>query len=236
MDLRIRKLSGHIVVCGYGRVGEVVCETLEEAGADFVLVERDHQRYAAAVEKGYLAVEGDATLSKTLEDAGIKRARGLVCALDSDANNLLASLTARFLNRDLVIVARCVSPESVEKMRFAGADKIISPYTLSGKRMANFLLKPVVCDYLDLVAHGGETGYRMEELVVEEGSVLAVKSIGEMEIKARTGALIVAVRKAADGSFETNPDRNTRLEAGDLLIALGKERDLTLLEELASGS
>lgn len=236
MDLRIRKLSGHIVVCGFGRVGEVVCETLDQAGADFVLVEQDPQRYAAAVEKGYLAVEGDATLSKTLEDAGVRRARGLVCALDSDANNLLASLTARFLNRDLVIVARCVSPESVEKMRFAGADRIISPYTLSGKRMANFFLKPVVCDYLDLVTHGGEIEYRMEELVVEEGSALAGKSIGEMEIKARTGALIVAVRKAADGSFETNPDRETRLEANDLLIALGRERDLQLLEKLAGRS
>ncbi|MEJ5186501.1 MAG: potassium channel protein [Candidatus Geothermincolales bacterium] len=236
MDLRIRRLSDHIVVCGYGRVGEVVCDTLDQAGTDFVLVEQDPTRYAEAVEKGYLAIQGDATLSATLEEAGVKRARGLVCALDSDANNLLTSLTARFLNRDLVIVARCVNPESVEKLRYAGADKIISPYTLSGKRMANFLLKPGVCDYLDLVTQGGEIEYRMEELLVQEGSPLAGKSIGEMDIKARTGALIVAVRKARDGSFNTNPDRDTKLDAGDLVIALGRERDLYLLEKLAGSA
>jgi voltage-gated potassium channel len=236
MDLRIRRLSGHIVVCGFGRVGEVVSETLDQAGADFVIVEQDPQRHAEALEKGYLAVLGDATLSATLEEAGVKRARGLVCALDSDANNLLASLTARFLNRDLVIVARCVSPESVEKMRYAGANKVISPYTLSGKRMANFLLKPGVCDYLDLVTQGGEIEYRMEELLVEEGSALAGRSIGEMDVKARTGALIVAVRKARDGSFNTNPDRDTMLEAGDLVIALGREKDLYLLEKMAGSA
>jgi len=233
MDLRIRKLRDHHVVCGFGRVGEVVCETLAEAGADFVVIEKDPARLVAAQEKGYLCLEGDATATEVLVDAGIQRARGLVCALENDADNLFTTLSARTLNKDTVIVTRCVSPDSVDKLRYAGADQVISPYTLSGKRMATFLLRPGVYDYLDLVAHGVSLEYRLEELLVREGSVLAGKTIGEMDVKARTGAMIIAVRRASDGEFDTNPDKDTRIDAGDLLIALGKEEDLAGLEKLS---
>lgn len=234
MDLRIRKLRDHHVVCGFGRVGEVVCETLAEAKADFVVVEKNSQRLAEAAERGYLCLEGDATLTETLVSAGVQRAKGLVCALENDADNLFTTLSARTLNRNITIVTRCVSPDSVDKLHYAGADRVISPYALSGKRMATFLLRPSVFDYLDLVAHGVSLDYRLEELLVEEGSALAGRTIGEMDIRVRTGALIVAVRKAADGRFDTSPDKDTRLDAGDLLIALGTVKDLANLERLSA--
>ncbi len=233
MDLRIRKLREHHVVCGFGRVGEVVCETLAEARADFVVIEKDPERLALATEKGYLCLEGDATATETLVSAGVQRARGVVCALQNDADNLFTTLSARSLNREVTIVTRCVSPDSVDKLLYAGADRVISPYALSGRRMATFLLRPSVFDYLDLVAHGVSLDYRLEELLVERGSELAGKTIGEMDIRARTGALIVAVRKE-DGSFNTSPDKDTRLDAGDLLIALGTPRDLSNLEDMSA--
>ncbi|MGQ9475940.1 MAG: potassium channel family protein [Actinomycetota bacterium] len=235
MDLRIKRLRDHHVVCGFGRVGEVVCETLAEAGADFVVIEKDQERLAVAQDRGYLCLEGDATSTEALVNAGVERARGLVCALQNDADNLFTTLSARSLNKEVTIVTRCVSPDSVDKLLYAGADRVISPYALSGRRMATFLLRPSVFDYLDLVAHGVSLDYRLEELLVEEGSELAGCTIGEKDIRVRTGALIVAVRKAADGEFDTSPDKDTRIDAGDLLIALGTPRDLSNLERMSTG-
>lgn len=234
MDLRIRKLEGHYIICGYGRVGEVVCEILEESGADFVVVESNPNRIAEAVDKGLLYLEGDATETEALEQAGVKRAKGIVCALENDADNLFTTLSARTLNPDIIIVTRCVSPDSVEKLHYAGANRVISPYTISGGRMATFLLKPGVYDYLDLVAHGVSLEYRLEELLVQPGSIIDGKTIGELDIKARTGALVLAVRKAKSEEFNTNPDKDTSMGAGDLLIALGTEKDLAGLEGLVA--
>lgn len=236
MDLRIRKLEGHHIVCGFGRVGEVVCETLREAGIDFVVVERDPERVQEAGERGYLNIQGDATETETLELAGVKRARGIVCALENDADNLFTTLSARTLNQDITIVTRCVSADSVEKLRYAGADRVISPYFISGRRMASYLIKPGVYDYLDLMSHGVALDYRLEELEVEAGSAMDGRTIGELDVKARTGALIIAVRKAASATFDTSPDKDTRVDAGDLLIALGTEKDLAGLERLALGA
>ncbi len=233
MDLRIRKLRDHHIVCGFGRVGEVVCETLAEAGVEFLVVEKDPSRILEATDRGFLYLEGDATDNEILIAAGVQRARGLVCALENDADNLFTTLSARTLNKDIVIVTRCVSPDSVDKLLYAGADRVISPYTLSGKRMASFLLRPGVFDYLDLVVHGATLPYRLEELLVEPGSELAGRTIGELDIKARTGAMIIAVRKASDGEFNTKPDKDTLIDVGDLLIALGTEGDLAGLEKLS---
>jgi voltage-gated potassium channel len=234
MDLRIRKLDGHYIICGFGRVGEVVAETMKEAGADFVVVENDPERIADAVDSGLLYIDGNATETETLEEAGVKRARGLVCALENDADNLFTALSARTLNKGITIVTRCVSSDSVEKLQYAGADRVISPYEISGRRMATFLLKPGVYDYMDLVAHGTSLEYRMEELLVKRGSDIDGKTIGELDIKARTGALVLAVRKADSIEFNTNPDKDTRFDAGDLIVALGMEKDLAGLEKLVA--
>jgi voltage-gated potassium channel len=232
MDQRIKSLKNHHIVCGYGRVGEVVCDILSQAEMDFVVIENDPERIKEAEEEGLLYVDGDATETEALENAGVERAYSLVCALESDADNLFITLTGRFLNTDLIIVSRCFSPESEEKLRYAGADRVINPYIISGRRMATFLVRPGVYDYLDLVAPETPIEYRMEELLVQEGSRIDGRTIGELDIKARTGAMVTAVRKMESGEFNTNPDKDTRIDAGDLLIALGTEKDLAGLEEL----
>jgi len=122
--------------------------------------------------------------------------------------------------------------DSEEKLLYAGADRVISPYVISGRRMATFLLRPVVFDYLDLVVHGSSLEYRLEELVVKPGSSIAGKTMGELDIKARTGTLVLAIRKAEGSDFNTNPDRNTLIEEWDLLVALGTEKDLAELEKM----
>jgi voltage-gated potassium channel len=233
MDLRIKKLEGHYIVCGYGRVGEVVCDSLAKADATFVLVEKDPERIQEAADLGFYYIQGDATETEMLEQAGVKRAQGVVCALSNDALNLFATLSARFLNPDIIIVTRYVSPDSVDKLHYAGANRVISPYTISGRRMATFILKPGVFDYLDLMAHGLALEYRMEELLVEKGSSIDGKTIGELDIKARTGAMIIAVRKSGSLDFHTKPGKETLIDSGDLLIALGTENDLAGLEKLA---
>ena len=145
MSLRIRKLKDHYVVCGYGRVGDNVCRELLNTTRNVVVVEKDEAMIKRAEEEGLLVVEGDATQVAVLEEAGVDRARGLVAALHTDADNLFVTLTARSLNPSLYIVTRSVFPESNDKLIFAGADRVISPYVMSAKRMANLLQKPSVC-------------------------------------------------------------------------------------------
>lgn len=235
MSSRIRKMENHYIVCGYGRVGENVAQELKAAGSLFVVVEQDQDMVEKSIADGFLTLKGDATAAQILDDAGVRRARGLVTALHNDADNLLVTLTARSMNPDVFIVTRSVYPESVEKLRFAGANRMISPYAISGRRMAILLLSPGVSDFLDVVAHGGPLEFRLSEMEVHPGSELAGKTIGASAIKSRTGAMILAVRK--DGQelrFDTNPDENTFLEEGDLLIAMGTGDQLEALSTLTS--
>lgn len=227
-------MHDHYIVCGFGRVGENVAQELDKSGSSFVVVESDPESAAKSISAGFLTLQGDATSASVLEEAGVRQARGLVSALHTDADNLLVTLTARSVSPDLFIVTRSVYPESVEKLRFAGANRIISPYAMSGRRMANLLLSPAVSDFLDIVAHGGPLEFRLSELRVQPGSRLAGKTIGDSTVKARTGAMILAVRKEGERRmFNTNPDGDTFLEAGDLLIAMGTGDQLDALTALA---
>ncbi len=234
MSGRIKKMRDHYIVCGFGRVGENVAQELANSGSAFVVVESKPEGSAKAMAAGFLTLQGDATSAQVLEEAGVRSARGLVSALHADADNLLVTLTARSVSPDLFIVTRSVYPESVEKLRFAGANRIISPYAMSGRRMANLLLSPAVSDFLDIVAHGGPLEFRLGEMEVAPGSELAGKTIGTSTVKARTGAMILAVRKQGERrQFNTNPDGDTFLEAGDLLIVMGTGDQLDSLTALA---
>lgn len=234
MDKQINELRQHHVVCGYGRVGEIVCDSLAQAGADFLVIEIDADLIEEAEKKGYLYVKGDATETDILKEGGIERASGMVCALESDAYNTYATLTARTLNPDLIIVARSASPDSVDKLRFAGADRVVSPYTISGRRMASYLLKPGVFDYMDLVgAHQADIDFRLEELVVEKGSFMDGRSIEGCRVREETGALVLALRKAGSDKFVANPDKETVINAGDMIIAVGSQENLNALENMA---
>ncbi len=240
MRKEIESMIGHYILCGYGRVGQHIADDLKDAGVDFVIIERD----AAAAEKanglGFLVIKDDATNDETLRQAGIESARGLVSALSSDAENLYITLTARELCPHLFIVSRCDSEESESKLRRAGADRVISPHSIGGRRMAAMLLKPTVWDYLDLVTRGQyiefnieNLEWRIDDVEIQPNSQLDGKSIDEAKIYSISGALILAVKKKGLG-FNTKPSKDTRLDPGDYIVAIGTVEQLAKLEELAT--
>ena len=236
----IEGMVGHHILCGYGRVGQHIADDLKNAGADFVIIEKDPAAAERAEEAGYLVIKADATNDEALREAGIERARGLVTALSSDAENLYITLTARELCPHLFIVSRCDVEESESKLRRAGADRVISPHSIGGRRMAAMLLKPMVWDYLDLVTRGQyiefnveDIEWRIDDVEIQPNSHLDGKSIDEAKIYSVSGALILAVKKRGVG-FDTKPSKDMRLDAGDYIIAIGTVDQLGKLEEIAT--
>lgn len=232
MKKKIAELSGHYLICGYGRVGEQVAKEFKRAGEEFVVVDSNPESIARAREDGYLHIEGDAADDESLHLAGIDRAKGLVACVDSDADNVFVTLSARVLAPDLWIVARGNTEESHSKLEKAGADKVISPYAIGGREMATLMLKPMVSDYLDVVTGGGELELRVEQFQLSASSPVIGKSIRDLAIRQRTGASILAVKKPGQ-PFDTNPDpAATRLEENTVLITVGTREEIQLLEQL----
>jgi voltage-gated potassium channel len=229
---RIAQLEGHFIVCGYGRVGQAVIKEFALSRAPFVVVDSSPEAVAQIEADGFLAVTGNASADEVLEAAGISRARGLVAAVGSDADNIYVTLTARVLNPGLLIVARASTDETVSKLRRAGADQVISPYAIGGKKMATLLLTPLVSDYLDVVTGQGELEFRLEEFALNDTCEVVGRSIRELEIRRDTGATILAVRRGDSGVFDTNPDPSIVLNDSDMLIAIGTPAEIAKLEEM----
>ncbi|MDI6693075.1 MAG: potassium channel protein [Anaerosomatales bacterium] len=230
MQKRISELSDHYIVVGIGRVGSVVARSLADEGVPFVVVDSCEECRAAAEEAGWLFVHGDATSEEILLQAGVKRAKGLVAAVDTDADNLFVVLTARMLNPDLFIVARSTSIASERKILSSGADRVITPNVIGGRRMAAMLMRPAVADYLDVVMHGDGLEYRLDALRVTATSEIAGQTIAEAQIRDKTGVFVLAVRSG--DALNPNPGPETRLAAGDELIALGTREQLATLEKM----
>jgi len=228
MERQIEALSGHVIVCGWGRVGRAIGDELSAAQSDLVVVDRDEERVASAAVPTVL---GDATEDRVLEAAGLSRARALVAALDSDAGNLFVTVSARSLRPDLFIVARARVEESEEKLRRAGADRVVNPQSIGGARIAAFVLQPHVTEFLDIVMHDRALEFRLEEVVVPPESSIAGQSIRDAHLRDRTGALVLALRDP-DGTFNTNPSPDSTIRAGDVLIAIGTPDELTALERV----
>jgi voltage-gated potassium channel len=232
MERRITGMHDHVVVCGWGRVGQAIVRDIEAMGGAVVVVDRD----AGRVEQtNHPAIVGDATEDETLRRAGIDRARALVAALESDAGNLFVTLSARALRSDLFIVARVRVESNTDKLRRAGADRIVNPQSIGGARMAAYVLQPHVTEFLDVVMHERGVEFRLEEFVVPDGSPLAGASIREGHIRDRTGALVLALRDE-DGAFATNPPPETVIRPGQVIIAVGTPLDLENLAKLADGT
>ena len=229
MERQIARMTGHVIVCGFGRVGRNLAQYLAGAGDDVVVIERNPER-ATAAEDTAGVVRGDATSDEVLREAGIDRARVLVTALNTDAENLFVTLTARGLREDLFIVARARVESSEAKLAQAGADRVVNPQGIGGARMAAFVLQPHVAEFLDVVMHDGSLEFRLAEVPVPDGSPLASKSLREAHIRDSTGALILALRDA-EGEFTTNPTPETVLAAGQILIAIGTEAQLKALTD-----
>jgi voltage-gated potassium channel len=231
MERQIEAMQGHVIVCGWGRVGRAIGGELAAAQTDLVIVERDQARVA---DTRLPVVVGDATQDRVLEQAGLSRARSLVAALDTDAGNLFVTLSARSLRPDLFIVGRARGDESEEKLRRAGADRVVNPQSIGGSRIAAFILQPHVTEFLDVVMHDRGLQFRLEEVRVPASSSVAGQSIRDAHLRDRTGALVLALRDE-DGCFHTNPPPDTTIEPGQVLIAIGTPDELAALERTVNG-
>ena len=229
--MAIESLRDHYIICGYGRVGRRVAQEFREAGVDYVVVDFHEDALAAAHERGDLLIEGNGTEDEDLAAAGLARASGLVASADSDVDNLYITLSARAQRPDLLIVSRASDDDAAKKLRLAGADRVIQPYSTAGREMAKLVLKPQVAAFLDVAAGGSNTEMRFEEIEVTEACGQGGKTIRDLRVREATGAMIIALRKQ-DGSFDTTPSPDARLDDGDILIAVGTPEELRQLEEL----
>lgn len=229
MDREISKLRDHTVVCGWGRVGRAVAEDLASAGHRVVVVDVDAERVAGVP---HPTVVGDATLDSTLRSAGVERASALVAALEGDAENLFVTLSARTIVPDLFIVARARQDESIPKLANAGADRVVNPQELGAARMASFVARPHIAEFIDVVMHERSLEFRMQEFTVPEGSTIAGTTLRDADLRKQTGVLVLALR-LVDGSFTTNPDPDTVIEPHQILITVGTDDDLRRLGDLA---
>jgi len=228
----IDKLKDHFIICGYGRVGRGAAAELIREGAPFVIVDSDPERCERAILAGQLAVAADATRDDTLRDVGIERARGLVAALSSDADNLFVLLSAKGLNSRIYLAARSAEEGAEEKMRRAGADAVFAPYSITGHRLAQSLLRPHVVQFLDFTTttNLGED-IAIEQVPVAASSAMVSKTIREMQIGREFGIIVMAIRKG-DGSMIFNPPPDTAMRGGDYLIVMGRQENLRVLESL----
>ncbi|HXX91306.1 MAG TPA: potassium channel protein [Acidimicrobiales bacterium] len=230
MERDIARMSRHVIVCGWGRVGREVARFLANAGRDVVVVDRDPERLATVP---YASVQGDVSDDETLLQAGIERAGALVAALNTDADNLYVVVAGKSLRPDLQIIARARNESSEAKLVRAGADRVVNPQQLGGDRMASFVTQPHVVDFVDVVMHDGTLEFRLEELAVSPTSTLAGSTIRAAHLRDRTGALVLAIRRP-DGEFLTNPSPESVIEAGDVLISVGTAEQLGALARFAA--
>jgi voltage-gated potassium channel len=228
MQRELDALAGHVIVCGWGRVGRAIATNL--SGRPVVVIDRDAERVASVPG---LWVAGDATDDEVLRAAGIDRASALVAALSADADNLYVTLSARQLRPDLFIVARARMESAEAKLLQAGADRVVNPQSIGGARMAALVGQPHVAAFLDLVMHDGSLEFRLAEVDVGAGSPVVGQSLRDAHLRDISGALVLAMR-AADGSFRANPPPDEVMAAGDVLIAIGTEIQLKALQELVT--
>lgn len=229
MDKKIAQMRDHVVVCGWGRVGKAVAHDLVRAGKDVVIVDIDDDRVRML---DIPTVVGDATLDATLRAAGIEHAAALVAALEGDAENLFVTLSSRAINLELFIVARARQEESVPKLQRAGADRVVNPQELGAARMASFVARPHVAEFIDVVMHERSMEFRMQEIEVTDDSPLAGVSLRDANLRQRAGVLVLALRET-DGTFTTNPDPDILIEPKQVIIAVGTDTDLHRLEEVS---
>ena len=221
----ITKMKNHYIICGCGRIGHLICQELKADKIDFVVIDNNPEVIQGIEEEGFVYYRGDATQDKSLINAGIKRAKGIVCVLPTDAENLYVILTAKELNQDIFILSRSEEEESEHRLLRAGADRVMSPYTLGGMRMAMAILRPAMLDFIEITTRRQSLELRMEEMPVCDGSPIIGKSLEESEIRHNYGLIIVAVKKDS-GKMIFNPLASYIIEKGDKLIAMGEDENV----------
>jgi voltage-gated potassium channel len=230
MERTIDAMRDHVIVCGWGRVGRSIASEVTAAGRDLVVIDQDATRLTDCP---HPTIVGDATDDAVLARAGLPRAGAVVAAVDQDAENSFITLSARASRPDLFIVSRARSIESEPKLRRAGADRVVNPQHIGGARMAAFVLRPHVAEFLDVVMRERNLEFRLEELEIVPGSPVAGMSLRDAHLRDRSGALVLALR-GPDGQFVTNPSPDARIDPHHVLIAIGTEDELTTLADIVA--
>ena len=230
MQQRIQSMQGHVIVCGWGRVGRSISRYLQATTADIVVIDSSAERIATVHGP---CVHGDASDEEILSAAGIERARVLITALNADADNLYVTLTARAMRPELLIVSRAASEPAVAKLLQAGANRVVNPQNLGGIRMAALATQPHVAEFLDVVMHDGSLEFRLEQVEVRPGSPLVGQTLRSAAVHGRTGTLVLAMRHPGD-TFRTNPPPTAEISAGDVLIVIGDDEQVATLRALAA--
>lgn len=231
VEKMIEALAGHYIICGYGRIGSLICKEFNNNKLPFVIVEKDNETAEKLDEEGYLHLRGDATMDETLLKAGIKRAKGLISVVTSDTENVYITLTARGLNPDLFILARSGEEGSDIKLKRAGANKVVSPYIIGGSRMAQSILRPNVVDFIEIATGSEHMDLQMEEITIPPHSAFAGETLVSSGFRKEIGVIIVGIKKA-HGKMVFNPHSQAKIEGGDTLIVLGEPPSIARLEDL----
>lgn len=229
---KVSKLTQHTIVCGLGRNGSEAVEELKWQQQPFVAIERDLDVIASFQgEKDILIIEGDATREEVLEEANIREAKGLICALSSDAINVFVTLTAREMNPHMKIVSRAASESAISKLRRAGANQIILPHVIGGRKMTNLITRPALVEFIDNITGEGNPDMHLEDLLCEKYPKLIGKTLAELQIRTRTGISVVGIKKE-NRELEMNVNAHESLSKGDTLYILGNSRQLQSFYDL----
>lgn len=231
MKRKINSLKNHYIICGYGRMGRIIVEGLREAGIPFVIIEKEREISESLADINFLHIQGDATSDESLQEAGIERAKGIVTVLPTDAENVFTTLSARGVNPELFIVARAVAAETEEKLRRAGANRVVKPLEIAANRMVHLLIRPGVMDFIDLVIRGTSVDLKIEEIPIRARSPMIDRKISEFINRRNLNMLVIGIYRS-DGSFVYNPTADDLIKEGDKLIAMGKQDDFATLREL----
>ena len=225
----LESLSDHFIVCGYGRIGSIVAQQFRRQHVPYVVVERDSERVQAAIEDGAIGVEADASREEVLKRVGIDRARGLIAAVGTDAENVYAVLTARLMRPDLFIVGRAETEDATEKLKRAGANRVISPYQIGAVQIAQTALRPAVVDFVELATSSDNLELAMEEITITPQSRFANRSILDASLRQQYGVIVVGIQRE-DRRMGFNPEPDTPIRPGDKLVVLGRPESLRRLE------
>lgn len=225
----LENLADHFIICGYGRIGSIVAQQFTRQGVPFVVIERDSARLQAAMDDGALAVEADASREDVLKRVGIERARGLVAAVGTDAENVYAVLSARVMRPDLFIISRAETEDAKQKLRRAGADRVLSPYQIGAVQIAQTALRPAVVDFMELATSANNLELAIEEIPIAAQSSLVNQTLVDANLRHQYGVIVVGIQRQ-DGTMEFNPEPDTAIRAGDKLVVLGRPDSMKKLE------
>jgi voltage-gated potassium channel len=235
MERKINRMRNHVILCGYGRMGRHIASDLAEAKVPFVVIEASEEMVPTLEEHGHAFAVGDASSDEILRRVGVERARGLIAVVTSDAENVYTTLTARALNPNITIVARALTDESEPKLRTAGANRVIKPYELVGRRIAQLVIRPAMVEFVETIARSRTGEITMEEILVGEESPLVGLKLRNTDIRSRLNIIVVAIRRG-ESDFDFNPGPDAVIAAGDRLTAIGSVHDLAELSTLCGAS